>query len=56
MGCQGRIDVEFQSEVKTIIHIITENRNRCARGPVDNPGIVRVPADVDLVDLASRGG
>ena len=28
------MDVELQNEVKTLIHIITENRNRQASGPV----------------------
>ena len=34
LGHQGRVDVKFQNEVKTLIHIITENRNRRASGPV----------------------
>ena len=33
IGLQGRVDVKFQSEVKTLMHIITENRNRSANGP-----------------------
>ena len=28
-GLQGRVDVKFLNEVKNLIHIITENRNRC---------------------------
>ena len=31
---QVRVDVEFQNEVKTFIHIITENRYRRASSPV----------------------
>ena len=34
LGCRGKVDVEFQNKVKTLIHIITENRNRRASGPV----------------------
>ena len=34
LGCQGKVDVEFQNEVKILVHIITENRNRHASGPV----------------------
>ena len=34
LGRQGRVDVEFQTEVKTLIHIITANRNRRTTGPV----------------------
>ena len=30
LGCQGKVDVVFQNEVKTLIHIITETRNRHA--------------------------
>ena len=28
LGLQGKVDVEFQNEVKTLIQIVTENRNR----------------------------
>ena len=34
LGCQVKVDVEFQNEVKILVHIITENRNRHASGPV----------------------
>ena len=34
MRNQGRVDVEFWNEVRTLIHIITENRDRGASGPV----------------------
>ena len=34
LGLQGRVDVEFQNKVLTLIQIITENRNRRASGPV----------------------
>ena len=34
LALQGRVDVKFQNKVKTLIHIITENRNRLASGPV----------------------
>ena len=33
MGCQGKVDVEFQNEVKTLIHIITENRIQVSKIP-----------------------
>ena len=32
LGLQGKVDVEFQNEVKTLIQIVTENRNRHASG------------------------
>ena len=31
---QGRVGVKFRNKVLTLIHIITENRNMCASGPV----------------------
>ena len=31
---QGMVDVKFQIDAQTLIHIITENRNRHACGPV----------------------
>ena len=34
LGCQRKVDVEFQNKVKALIHIITENRVRRASGPV----------------------
>ena len=34
LGLEGRVDIEFRNEVKTLIHNITENRNRSASGPV----------------------
>ena len=34
LGIQRKIDVEFWNEVKTPIHIITENRSKGASGPV----------------------
>ena len=34
LGCQGKVDAEFQNEVKILIHIITEDRIRHANGPV----------------------
>ena len=33
-GSQGKVDIEFQHKVKTLIHIITENRNRRTSRPV----------------------
>ena len=33
-GCQGKVDVEFKNEVKTLIRIKTEKRIRRASGPV----------------------
>ena len=41
------MDVEFQNEVKTLIHIIMENRNRCASGPVE--ATTSIPFHVLLV-------
>ena len=34
LGFRGSVDVEFQNEVKTLIHYIMENRIRRASGPV----------------------
>ena len=34
LGCQGKVGVEFQNKVKTLIHNLTENRIRHASGPV----------------------
>ena len=34
LGPQGRVDVKIQSEVKTLTHIWTENRDRRASGPI----------------------
>ena len=34
LGLEGRVDIEFRNEVKTLIHNITENRNRHASGLV----------------------
>ena len=35
-GKQDWVKTEFQTKVFTLIHILTENRNMCARGPVHN--------------------
>ena len=41
LGLQGRVDVKFKSKVKTLIHITTKNRIRCASGPVhSSPSIL----------------
>ena len=34
LGLQGRVSVKTQNKVKTLIHVITENRKRRASGPV----------------------
>ena len=44
LGCQGKVDVEFQNKVKTRIHIIAENRNRRASGPV--PSLPSLPLHI----------
>ena len=39
LGCQGKVDVVFQNEVKILIHIIKENRIRHTSGPVQTLNI-----------------
>ena len=34
LGCQGKVNVEFQNKVKNLIHIIMENKIRHASGRV----------------------